>query len=546
MTSTDAQTVAKFREAQLEDGRYSISGKAILEELSNGNIRLRLSEDYSTPRGPDVQVFLSNSPTDIGGALFVENIAMSDGFSGAQEWNLGTKFTISEYDYIIFRCVAFNLFWAGGTFDALNDDGGGNNGGGENMDTCIATIAATTNWGTLVDICPSDGNDDIIPLKNTEGIPTGDRYAYVLTNTRGDIIKLHFEDTYNFEGSGASTMRIYGISYSGNLTYSIGDTWTTIQSDGCIVYSDSEIYLTVTKDACVEEPKCMATNVASTNWITDISICPTDGISDSVQLQNNLFIPAGDKYAYVFTDENKRIKFLHFEDWFDFEGSSTSIDYVYGVSYEGTLSYNVGDSLSSIIADGCAIISSEELFIKVTKSSCAAETGTISGKVSNFRGDGVSGVTLTLNSGAVAMTNSDGVYIFNDLLLNLPYTLRPSKEDSYGNGVSAQDLVIMSRHILGIKVFDSPYLLIAADANKDTNVSALDIINFINIIIGKTDQLSNNTSWRFVPDSKSFGDGDDPFDFIEKDAVQNLTSDVTNLNFTAVKIGDLSGNANVN
>ena len=104
----------------------------------------------------------------------------------------------------------------------------------------------------------------------------------------------------------------------------------------------------------------------------------------------------------------------------------------------------------------------------------------------------------------------------------------------------------MSRHIIGIQVFTNPFQLIAADANRDNNVSALDIINYINIIIGKSDELSNNTSWRFVPGSKSFGANEDPFDFLEKAAVQNLTGNVTDLNFTAVKTGDTSGNAQVN
>ena len=541
-----AQTVVETREAELMDGNYVISGKAFLDLLDNGDIVLRLDEDYDTPRGPDVQIFLSTDPQNHTGAFFVEDIAETGKFSGAQQWELGTQVGFNEYDYIIFRCVQFGLHWAGGTFGAASDGGGNGGGGNEPMDTCVRTIAAGVNWATEIGICPTDGIDDIIPLRNTEGIPAGDSYAYVLTSEFGSIITLHYEDMYNFEGSGTSPTRVYGISYSGNLTYDVGDLWTSIQSDGCIEFSDNNVFLTVNKDSCSAEPECFETNVASTAWVTDISICPSDGLSDSVQLQNNLLIPAGDTYAYVFTDENRRIKFIHLEDWYDFENSGSQTDYVYGVSYEGTLSYNVGDPLSSITADGCATVSSSELFIAVSKNSCQPEVGSISGKVTNFNGNGVSGVSITLNTGAVAMTNLDGVYTFNDLPLNAPYTLTPTKSDIFGNGVSAQDLVIMSRHILGIQPFSNPFQLIAADANKDNRVSALDIINYVNIIIGKSDELSNNTSWRFVPGSKSFGDNEDPFDFVEKDAIQDLTEDVVDLNFTAVKTGDTSGNANVN
>jgi len=47
-----------------------------------------------------------------------------------------------------------------------------------------------------------------------------------------------------------------------------------------------------------------------------------------------------------------------------------------------------------------------------------------------------------------------------------------------------------------------------------------------------------------VPGSTPLGSSD-PFNFIEKDAVDNLTGDVTDLNFIAIKTGDVSGNASV-
>ena len=654
-----SQDVIEFREATLVEGGYVISGSAFLELLDDGSLQVRLTQDYSTPRGPDVQLYLSNNPTQISGGLFVENLSDENAFSGAHSWNLGSDVGINDYNYIIFRCVAFGLHWAGGTFGGSNDGGGGNTGGG---DDCMSSATATTDWVAEVTICPSDGNDDIIPLKNTlsvdagstyayvitdslnrilnvhlqndfnfensgdgqnrvygisysgmldynigddwmsitssgciefsnpstyltvnkdgcsslcestavattnwvsnvdicpddgeadvielkntKGIPAGNAYAYVITNFRGDIITVHYQDTYNFEGSGNGTNRVYGISYNGNLTYNEGDTWNTIRSDGCIEYSDENIFLTVTKAGdCIEMPECFETNVASTAWVTDFSICPDDGESDSIFLQNNLFIPGGDTYAFVLTDENQRIKKIILDDWYDFEGSGLGEERVYGVSYEGTLSYNAGDLLSTITADGCATISSQELFIKVTKDGCAAETGSISGRITNFRGQGVGNVMISLNTGATTMTNSDGDYTFSDLPLGQPYTLTPSRDDNHGNGLSAQDLVIMQRHILGLQVIENPFLFIAADANKDERVSALDVINFLNLIIGRTTTIPNNTSWRFVPSTKSFDNGEDPFDFIEKDAVQNLTGDVTDLNFTALKTGDVSGNA---
>lgn len=654
-----SQTVTRSRTAELIRGGYAITGSAFLEELDNGEIQLRLSDDYTTPSGPDVRVYLANHPTNTSDALLIENIADSGHFSGAKTWVIDAPLTLDTYDYIIFRCVAFGLHWAGGNFGAPAN-GGGNNGGGE-IDNCVATSVATTDWVASVDICPIDGQADEIALRNTENISAGNRYAYVLTDIDRNIQIVHFENTYNFEGSGSTPIRVYGVSYEGTLSYEAGQPLDSITSDGCIEFSNPDVYLTVTKNGCTNAPLCVETNVATTawvsevsicpsdgesdnvpflnhlfidagevyayvitdedrkvkevvmqdsydfegsgdatdyvygisysgqlsysigddlssitassciqvssselfltikkdacvapmceasnvatsNWVTDISVCPNDGQSNNIPLQNSLLVPAGDNYAYVFTDENQRIKFLHFEDSYDFEGSGLGTDYVYGVSYVGNLSYEVGDPLSSITSDDCVTVSSDELFLTVKKDACVSNTGSISGTVTNYKGDGVKDVVITLNTGATQTTKSDGSYAFTDLPLNMPYTLTPSKEGNLLNGVSAQDMVIISRHILGLKEFESPYLNIAADANKDKKVSAIDIINYINLIIGKTSELSNGANWRFVPGDQTF-DGNDPYEFVEKDAVQNLDGDVTDMHFIAVKLGDVSGNA---
>ena len=57
-TTVRGQDVTNSRQAMLMEGNYMITGTAFLEKLSDGGLRLRLSEDYSTPAGPDVQIFL--------------------------------------------------------------------------------------------------------------------------------------------------------------------------------------------------------------------------------------------------------------------------------------------------------------------------------------------------------------------------------------------------------------------------------------------------------------------------------------------------------
>ena len=77
-----AQSVDLQREAELMDELYSINGDAFLEELSNGDLQLRLSSNFSTPPGPDVRIILNSSVSGTGGEEVV-NLSTIGHFNGA-------------------------------------------------------------------------------------------------------------------------------------------------------------------------------------------------------------------------------------------------------------------------------------------------------------------------------------------------------------------------------------------------------------------------------------------------------------------------------
>ena len=79
------------------------------------------------------------------------------------------------------------------------------------------------------------------------------------------------------------------------------------------------------------------------------------------------------------------------------------------------------------------------------------------------------------------------------------YTLLAEKTTGILNGVSTFDLILISKHILGIDYLDSPYKIIAADIDKSGIVSTLDLIKLRKLILDIDDALPNgNKSWRFV------------------------------------------------
>lgn len=66
------------------------------------------------------------------------------------------------------------------------------------------------------------------------------------------------------------------------------------------------------------------------------------------------------------------------------------------------------------------------------------------------------------------------------------------------NGVTTWDLVLISRHILGVQLLGSPYKIIAADANANQSVTTLDMVAIRKIILQLESEFPDNTSWRFV------------------------------------------------
>lgn len=121
------------------------------------------------------------------------------------------------------------------------------------------------------------------------------------------------------------------------------------------------------------------------------------------------------------------------------------------------------------------------------------------------------------------------------------------KNDAPLNGVTTFDLIVISKHILGIQTFDSPYEYIAADVNKSGTVSAYDLVQLRRLILNIVTEFPDNESWRFVDAAYTFTT-DTPLqeNFKEVIDINNHQADKMDANFIAVKIGDLNGNATAN
>lgn len=141
-------------------------------------------------------------------------------------------------------------------------------------------------------------------------------------------------------------------------------------------------------------------------------------------------------------------------------------------------------------------------------------------------------------------TNVNGSFSFN--LAQDEYTIRGSRDIEYLNGVTTLDIVLIQKYLLGIKDITNPYYLIAADANKNGRISASDLLELRQVILGSKPKFANH-SWLAISADYTFANPYKAFSEVaQASAVKvNVTNtNISNVNFVAVKIGDMNGSAN--
>ncbi|MEL7021539.1 MAG: T9SS type A sorting domain-containing protein [Bacteroidota bacterium] len=171
----------------------------------------------------------------------------------------------------------------------------------------------------------------------------------------------------------------------------------------------------------------------------------------------------------------------------------------------------------------------------------------LAGYVHNEMGERVENVRISVNGNQSnsQMTDVSGAFRFDNLPLGGDYTIAPRKTTHADNGVTTFDLVLMTKHVLGLQLFDSPYKLIAADINRNGKVTTFDIVQLRKLILGIIDDFPSNDSWRFVDASHVFTNPADPFidQIPEVRSYNNVVESDMTADFVAVKIGDVNNSA---
>lgn len=170
--------------------------------------------------------------------------------------------------------------------------------------------------------------------------------------------------------------------------------------------------------------------------------------------------------------------------------------------------------------------------------------GMISGRVMNNAMAAEKNVEISLtnlsdNSKISGVSNDDGKFEFRSSPFNKDYMLAPTKTDDHLRGVNTIDLLIMQRHILSIKTFETPYQYIAADVNSDQRINISDLVTLKQVVLGVINNFPNNRAWRFIPRDIKFADPKNPYKFDEFKAYTSLMLDDLTADFLMLKVGDI-------
>jgi len=340
--------------------------------------------------------------------------------------------------------------------------------------------------------------------------------------------------------SGATTSFTATVSPK---TYEV--IWTV--SDNCgNTSSESATYSF--KDCKKPTPFCLDGVATTVNdgkaqvWATDINQKSSDNCTAEDQLEVRIYHPVlgeavtrpqiGDK-ADVVLALPKNVDLTC-------DQLGSQIVELYVIDEAGNWDYCTG---SVFVQDGSGDCGGGALFD-------STNVAMLAGGIVSLNNIPVSGVELTAKGTALyeqkITTDDNGIFELN-LPKGIGYVVSFAKDGDPANGMTVFDIIMVSKHILGITPFESPYQLIAADANKSGSVTAFDLVLMRKIILGIDSEFDGNTPWRFFPaggELTAQASGDIA-SLSETIVINNLENNQDALDYVAVKIGDLNASVKV-
>ncbi len=205
--------------------------------------------------------------------------------------------------------------------------------------------------GTDTLIC-SDAEFTLLTF-SVEGATAG-AYALLVLDTQNLVLDLTIENVYDFENLVEGQYAIQGLSYTGALTITPGDTLGGQPlSDDCFDLSANTLLIRKQQPA--------GGTISFKNSPDSLRYtCPDDGIANALSFQLNGSV--GDQFAYLLTDLNNMVVAVSEVDSLDLEPFLPGDYLIYGMAYTGELLAAEGAVVGQDdLATGCFSTSSNFL-----------------------------------------------------------------------------------------------------------------------------------------------------------------------------------------
>ncbi len=242
------------------------------------------------------------------------------------------------------------------------------------------TISLTDGSDSAV-LCVQDGFEDLIAFQALNALERN--YAYIFTDTSGNIVRVIEENNYDFENDDAGELVIYGLSFVGELLAEPGQQIQEAQLA-------SECYDLSGNTVRIDLKLLEAGAISLASGTQDTILCFGDPQADQLS-----FLPSGfngiGEYRFVLTDRQNVVLDIFDTSNYDFIDITVASCKVFGISFTGALTLEAGDVLtSSVLSDECYDITDD--FVSITH--LFVEGGVI---------------RLTENSADTVVCSSDGI-----------------------------------------------------------------------------------------------------------------------------------------
>lgn len=271
-------------------------------------------------------------------------------------------------------------------------------------DTPIGGDIATSEGETVVEYCQGVDDPELQIVTNTTSILA---YTFVLTDSFNEIIAISESGLFDLSQLTAGTYRIWGISYAGALNANVSNLFDIDLGSSCLEISSG--FVTINVSTALQGGVLSALSGETELWF-----CPTDGISDLVEVQTTSSTSV-DQYKYLITNANGVVLLPDlFGNAIDFEGVGAGEYHLYGIAFSGDYLLQTGDNIfAGSAASQCFQFSSN--FIRVQSASANGGTlATANGETTLLlnTSDGIPDSLTLVHTGSAGIPY---IFVFTDL-----------------------------------------------------------------------------------------------------------------------------------